>query len=247
MQRVAADAAPYTFRTIPNGSAEVVCRADGSAYVLGPRTSHVEEVLAPGTVRVGIRLRPGMATPVFRLPGDALADLDADVTDVWGRTAAPLAAVLAETGSPEAAAAALETAVAARLTDAPEPDPVVVEAVWRLMSGRSHEVAALPSVLSVSERHMRRLFGATVGLAPKVLHRMLRFQGFLALARTYERPSGRLAQLAADSGFADQSHLTREAVRLAGRTPHKILVESERFCAGAHDHTASYGPLLPPS
>jgi hypothetical protein len=54
-----------------------------------------------------------------------------------------------------------------------------------------------------------------------------------------------LAQLAADSGFADQPHLTREAARLAGRTPHRLLVESERVCAGAHDHSLSYEPLLP--
>ena len=75
---------------------------------------------------------------------------------------------------------------------------------------------------------------------------MLRFQGFLALAQEYEHPSRELARLAADAGYADQSHLTRESARLADLSPQTLLRNSERYCGPTHDHTASYGPLLPP-
>jgi AraC-like DNA-binding protein len=247
VQEVARDSAPYLYRTVPHGSAEIVVRGDGSACVVGPQTGPVNEMLAPGTTMVGIRLRPGTVPAVFGRPAVELVDTCLDVSEVWGRrAAAPLAGILAGAGSPRAAAAALEAALAARLTDAPDPDPIVQEVVQRLMPGRTDEVAALPALLSVSERHLRRRCGAAVGVAPKVLHRMLRFQSFLAMVSSREGTGeGRLAKLAADAGFADQSHLTREALRLAGRTPHTILVESDRFCACSHNHSASHDALLP--
>jgi hypothetical protein len=59
-------------------------------------------------------------------------------------------------------------------------------------------VGTLPRALHISERQLRRRTAAGIGLAPKVLHRVLRFQGFLALADA--EPHARLAALAADTG-----------------------------------------------
>ena len=41
---------------------------------------------------------------------------------------------------------------------------------------------------------------------------MLRFQGFLALAHGRDGDPAELAMLAAEAGYADQSHLTRESL-----------------------------------
>ena len=49
---------------------------------------------------------------------------------------------------------------------------------------------------------------------------------------------------AADAGYADQAHLTREAKELEGRSPRTLLLESEQRCGCGHDHAASYRPLL---
>lgn len=98
----------------------------------------------------------------------------------------------------------------------------------------------------ISERQLRRRFTTAVGVSPKALHRILRFQRFLALAWTVEQPSAQLARLAAEAGYADQAHLTREATRLEGRSPRTLLLESEQRCGCGHDHAASYEPLLRP-
>ena len=76
------------------------------------------------------------------------------------------------------------------------------------------------------------------------MHRILRFQGFLALAHGREPSGPQLALLAADAGYADQSHLTRESLRLSGLTPRALLRESARQCGPTHDHRASFGLLL---
>lgn len=51
--------------------------------------------------------------------------------------------------------------------------------------------------------------------------------------------------LAAEAGYADQSHLTRECLRLAGLSPRALMQESLENCRKAgHDHAVSYAPLL---
>jgi AraC-like DNA-binding protein len=48
-----------------------------------------------------------------------------------------------------------------------------------------------------------------------------------------------LAQLAADAGYADQAHLTRESRRLSGRSPTTLLAD-EPVAAG--DKSVSFNP-----
>jgi AraC-like DNA-binding protein len=121
----------------------------------------------------------------------------------------------------------------------------VAGAAALLLPGRREDVASLSSDLYVSERTLRRRVQDAIGLPPKVVHRMLRFQGFLALAHGREDDPAALAMLAAEAGYADQSHLTRECLRLAGLSPRALMQESLENCRRAgHDHAVSYAPLL---
>jgi AraC-like DNA-binding protein len=88
------------------------------------------------------------------------------------------------------------------------------------MASPGARVDELGATLGVSERQLRRRFAEAVGYGPKTLARVLRFQRFLALARSGDD----LARLALTAGYADQAHLTRETRRLAGRTPLELLL-----------------------
>ena len=69
--------------------------------------------------------------------------------------------------------------------------------------------------------------------------------GFLALAHGRGDDPAELALLAAEAGYADQSHLTRECLRLSGLPPAALMRESLEHCrAAGHDHAVSYAPLL---
>jgi AraC-like DNA-binding protein len=244
VQEVMPGSTPYTHHTVPNGSADLVCAVGSLPRLVGPQTGPVTETLAPGSTVVGVRFRPGAVPSVLGLPASELVDLTVEWDELARGSAPALAEQVAAAQSADDAAALLERAVFAQLTDATAPDPIATEAVARLLPGRSDDIASLPSALYTSERTLRRRFEASIGFSPKVLHRMLRFQGFLALAQQREKPTAELARLAAEAGFADQSHLNREALRLAGRSPLVLLREAEEFCTGNHDHSASYGPLL---
>jgi AraC-like DNA-binding protein len=244
IQRVETGSAPYAHRTVPNGSAELVVPVGELPRVVGPQTSATEEVLDGGTTVVGVRFRPGAAPAVLGVPATEVVDLDLAADELWGRAAVALGEAVAAAPTPAEAAAVLERSVYERLADAPGLDPVVGEAVRRLLPGGGGEVASIASPLFISERQLRRRCEAAIGVSPKTLARMLRFQRFLALAGQTEHPAEQLSRLAADAGYADQSHLTREAARLGGRSPKALLLDSEHNCGCNHDHSASYRQFL---
>lgn len=247
VQRVGTRASAYPTRSLPNGSVELRCHLGAMPRLAGPVSSATTEVLAPGTTLVGVRFRPG-AAGALGVPTPALTDGVVDAREIWADAAERLSERLATALSPKAAVALVQRALCARL-DGTGTDALVTEAVHRLMPWHGREIRSLAADLGVSDRQLRRRCGDAVGVTPKVLHRMLRFQGFLALAQqalARGRPPATegLAVLAAEAGYTDQAHLSHECQRLAGVTPRAFLDETARSCGCGHDHTVSYVPIL---
>jgi AraC-like DNA-binding protein len=249
VQHVPEGGVPYAHRSIPNGTVEVRCRIGESPTIAGPITGPRTDVLAPGSTLAGVRFHPGAAARVLGVPPTELTDLVLDASELWGHAATATGERLAQPAPPARAAALLQELIASRLVDAADPDPLIAEAVRRMMPWWGGDISSLRSSLFVSERQFRRRCEAAVGIAPKTLQRMLKFQGFLAqaqfaLARGKNPAGDGLAQLAADAGYADQSHLARECLRLTGVTPGVFLRQTAQQCGCGHDHEASYAPLL---
>jgi AraC-like DNA-binding protein len=102
------------------------------------------------------------------------------------------------------------------------PRAALGRALARLTRGdRVHEVAA---EVGYSRRHLGTLVRAECGLSPKQLQRVARFERSRGLLG--RRP---LAEVAARCGYADQAHLTREWVALAGCPPTTWLREEFPF------------------
>ena len=243
IHRVAPGSDPHRHRTIPHGSVELHCEIGALPRIVGPQTVPRLDTLAPGTTVVGVRFRLGAAPAVLGVPASDLVDLTVGAEELWGPAAERIGELVASAATPEKAATKLEAAALALAEQ--EPDPVATGAAALLQPGRTEDVASLPSELYPSDRTPRRRVQAAIGLPPKVVHRLLRFQGFLALAHGREGDPAELAMLAAEAGYADQSHLTRESLRLAGLSPRALLQESLEHCRRAgHDHAVSWAPLL---
>jgi AraC-like DNA-binding protein len=126
------------------------------------------------------------------------------------------------------------------LTRARELDLDLVE-----VAAGAHSMAEVAASLHVSMRQLRRRCEAAVGLGPKELQRIARFQRFLLLAEhRRSQPGVTLATLALGVGYADQAHLARESVRLTGSPPRELLLAAARHCHGVHDHSASRSQLF---
>ncbi|MBM7785304.1 DUF6597 domain-containing transcriptional factor [Tenggerimyces flavus] len=241
-QQIGPAAAPYVQRNLPHGGMELTCVLGERPRLTGPLSMLSLEILAPGATLVGVRLRPGTAA-LLGLSAPELVDRQVE----WNPD--HLGERLALAPSPEAALDNLQHELVGRLADTPARDPLIGPLLHHLQPWQDGTVGALREVLYVSERQLRRRCLAATGFAPKTLHMMLRFQGFLAVAQQAVAEGGVpgedwLARVADDLGYADQSHLHRECVRLAGLPARAYLGAVESACACGHDHSASYVPIL---
>lgn len=98
---------------------------------------------------------------------------------------------------------------------------------WHLIerSGGRCRVEAVAREVMLSPRQLRELMVAELGISPKRLCRQFRFDA--VIARLAAGPVV-LADVAAEVGYADQAHLTREFRQMAGCTPTQWLAEEGR-------------------
>lgn len=205
---------PAAPRVLPDGCADIVWTGQ-RLLVAGPATRPVVPQVSPDATKVGIRFRTGAAAHALGLPAAELRDESIELEEIWGAHGRELAERAADAPSTQDRLRLLSSAVA----DAPAPDPLVRAAVRELADPRVR-VFELCRSLFISERQLRRRIEEAVGYSPRTLARVLRLQRFLMLA---ERDGGDLARLAADAGYADQSHLTRECSELAGLSAGALL------------------------
>ena len=209
----------YRQRVLPDGCADLVWIGEAPAVVAGPATRPLTVSLAPRTVVVGVRLRPGAAAAVLGPPACALLDRDTPLRDIWSRTFRPDR--IAEQRSIQAKLAAVQAALAARLVDRAPPDRGLAAAIGWLARHPAGRIEELARFVEIAPRRLHRRFVAAVGYGPKTLQRVLRLQRALALAARDRRPG--LAMLAAEAGYADQPHMSRELRALTGLAPRHLL------------------------
>ena len=100
---------------------------------------------------------------------------------------------------------------------------------------------ALAAAIGWSRRHLTERFHHEVGITPKTLARIARFEHACALLRYGPRD---LAGVAVTAGYYDHAHMTREWQALAGCTPTTWIAQELPFL---QDYEFSESPLTPSS
>jgi AraC-like DNA-binding protein len=200
-------------RVVPDGCMDLIW-ASGTLLVAGPDTRAQVTAGPPGPAFAALRFPPGLAPAVLGVPATELRDRRVELASLWcpaeARRLEATAAAALDAAGLEAVVAALESVAARRLGAAGGPDSWVARLAGWLRAGSTVGAAAARAGLSERQLHRRSL--PLFGYGPKTLGRVLRFDRALALAR-----SGRaFAEVAADAGYADQAHLSREVRSLAG-------------------------------
>jgi AraC-like DNA-binding protein len=204
---------------LPDGCVDLIWR-EGTLLVVGLDSAARQSPVTPGAAIAGIRLRPGVAGAVFRMPASELLDVQVPLQEIVGPSAAQFSERLAAAPGHDAEHLLLEGLVAAAIADQ-SPDPLVLAATRRLGFPGSR-IDELAEALGISERQLRRRFHQSVGYGPKTLDRILRFRRLVSQAREVADGEADLARLAADLGYADQAHMTRDCVRLTGMPPARL-------------------------
>ena len=161
-------------------------------------------------------LTPLGARRFFGMPMGELANRVVELEDLIGRQAGELAERLAGAGDWAARLDLFERAIASRVLAA---SPVATELEWawgRLLdSGGAVPVGELAEELGWSRRHFAARMRDELGMPPKAIARILRFERAVERLRAGED----LAALALEAGYYDQAHFNRDFRAFAGTTP----------------------------
>jgi AraC-like DNA-binding protein len=204
---------PYRQLVVPYPQAHLTWINDEPPRLHGVVRGHQFRTLA-GVGRVfGIAFRPGGLRPF----------LDRPMSTITGRTVAP-DAVLGPDPCPLAAGA--EDALVRRVEalvrpHRPAPDPAVeaVAGIVALIEAQPiiTRVEALAQWLGIPVRATQRLFAEYIGVPPKWVIRRYRLRA--VTERLAAGDTVHWGQLAAELGYADQAHLTRDFRAMFGESP----------------------------
>jgi AraC-like DNA-binding protein len=174
---------------------------------------------------IQIDVSPIAARMLLGVPMHELANRVVALEDVVGRAAAGLSDRLNDARSWEARFELLDDLLTRRLERAGQPPPSVAWAWERLRSTHGRvPVRALAGELGASPRLLELQFREYIGMPPKTLARILRFEH--ALARLARDDGARFAEIAEGCGYYDQAHLNRDFRAFAGAAPRDFLART---------------------
>jgi AraC-like DNA-binding protein len=190
----------------------------GSGGAVRARGEHVE--------CVQVRLSPVIARPIL---GASPADLDGVVVsldDLWGREAARIREQLGDAASWQERFGLIDALLARRHEAGPAVEPEAARAWCRIVASRGlTRVDGLAAEVGWSRQRLWSRFRSQLGLPPKRAVKLVRFDH---AAHRLAAGEG-AAQVAAGTGYADQSHLHRDVMAFTGATP--ATVAGEPFLA----------------
>ena len=190
-----------------------------AVLLTGPATRRFDvETTGRGWVW-GVRFRPGGLAALAGLDAARLAERTLAAADLLPDAVVAALDALHDTGAPLEDDRARVEAALRPLVHGPDPDhELVLALVAEMLTDRT-----LLRVSQVTERHglsvrrLQRLFSRYVGVGPKwVLARYRMHDVLVALDAGHD---GSLADLAAEHGWYDQAHFTRDFSALVGVTP----------------------------
>jgi AraC-like DNA-binding protein len=187
------------------------------SFIVGQLTRFL--LLKPtGRVEImGVRFKPGGAYRFLRCPLESLTDNNAPPSDLWGGEGKYLEEAVLEACDNTRRQQLVEEFLLKKLeqtTPRLRLEATIAEIIRSRGQTRVHELA---EQIGLSSRQLEREFRTSVGLSPKGLARILRFQNLLRLVG--EGPLREWAYLACESGYADQAHMVREFREFSGQSP----------------------------
>jgi AraC-like DNA-binding protein len=225
---------PVDLRVVPHPAITLVVEFGAEPLVLDDATGRAQRgsLVAgcmPGDLRVRgegieclqVRLSPVVARAAL---GASPAELDRAVCtleDVWGRDAERIREQLHDAPSWEDRFAVADAALLRRYEGGATVDPEVARAWDRIVAtGGRARVDALAEETGWGRKRLWSRFRSQIGLSPKRAARLVRFDHAAhRLAAGVDA-----ARVAAEAGYADQSHLHRDVRSFTGTTPAAVAV-----------------------
>lgn len=209
---------PSSVSTLPHPCVHVLFESGRPAVVHGVSERRFERVLEGRGFVFGIKFRPAAFSPLWPAALRSLSNRSVPLETVFGRPARAWERDVLHAQSFEARITLSEAFLGSRLP-ALAPEVVLARDLVEQLE-RDHALCRVEQAaarVGLDVRALQRLFRQHVGVTPKWVLRRYRLHE--AAARLTTTPKLSLARLAADLGYADQAHFTRDFTATVGRTP----------------------------
>lgn len=221
---------------VPDGKTELIVHfGDDFTKLEGASWERQARVLMSGQLTERILLRPtgtvGVVSARFKAAGaarffdlayDELVDRVVDFAPLQPEFSRMLHERVARCTTHDERLAVMIAVLEERLTEESQEDIFVRHACQYIaQTDGACSVQELVARIGFSERQLERKFKRQVGITPKILSRIMRFQKFLAMTKTANDLT--LADAALACGYFDQSHFIRDFTRFSGVSPTTYL------------------------
>ena len=193
----------------------------GASVVEGVLRERDAQVIEGRGIVLGVMFRAGGFSPFLDGPLTSITDVRQPVAKLFGSPGEALEEVVVDALAADAvpdAIDAVESFFAPRAPAGPHPGEEVSRAVELAAADPAMvRVADLARVVGVGERQLQRLFADHVGVNPKWVIR--RYRLYEAADAAAAGTDVNWAGLAAELGYSDQAHLTRDFTKAFGLPP----------------------------
>jgi AraC-like DNA-binding protein len=210
-------------RVIPDGCIDMVFVRRSPTdtfrvFVAGVMTRPIFEDLTCRAEYLGIRFAPGGFGHFFRTPAGELTDRIVPLECLSALSV--LVEQVADAPDVRTRLGIVEDGLRRRLIS-DRPEPTLAKVLDAISASRGLvSVSRLACIVDWSPRHLRRVFGDSVGVGPKMFCRIVRFQQALRALRCRLPPD--LLQVALDAGYYDQAHFIHDFHSFYGASPSAV-------------------------
>lgn len=184
------------------------------------------EVEATGHVGLfSVRFTPAGLQPFINRDVGALTSRELNITELWGTEGNLLEQQMLACAGNEERVSLIEIFLLNKLKTIAFDNSDVEYCVDAMtQSGGSITIDVLAKQLCIGKRQLERKFSAAVGLTPKMLARIIRFQNTLQLIEKRDFTS--FTGVAHEGGFYDQAHFIKDFKEFTGLNPKQYFYEN---------------------
>jgi AraC-like DNA-binding protein len=216
----------YAHYLVPDGCVSLLYNANSqrhSAFLIftGPRAREHRVDIRAGDHYCGIRFWPDSGGLILGVSALELFERSEPFANLAPNLSGPVEEQLLNCQQAHDAISIFCRFVAQRRDQCPVVDPIVRRCLQAIQATDGNcSISEIADQLEIGPRQLQRRFRTRVGITPKEYCRIRRIRHALSNV-VQPKPKG-WSIVAAESGFADQSHLTREAIDLTGISPSRF-------------------------
>lgn len=194
------------------------------SFVHGQIKSFIEIEATGRTGMLAVRFTPSGLKAFTPHNVNTVTGEHVPVADFWGKEGDALEDRVLNAATNEQRIRLVERFLLRKLTQVPSPDPLAGLCTAEIIRTNGNvNIDQLADSLHIGRRHLERRVTAHVGLPPKLLARIIRFQHALQLIE--QGRSDNLTMVGYESGFYDQAHFIKDFRTFTGLHPRQYFAE----------------------